>query len=216
MTVQEIYERYRILPSLQLHQLRVAAVGKLVCENSMLELDTESVVLAGLFHDMGNIIKSDLTLFPEFVEPEGIGHWQLVKEDFLAHYGSDEHEATAQIVREIGLPEQVCTLIDHIGFSKMEWIRDEASHEQQAAEYGDLRVAPHGIVSLTARLEESKRRYASKHSTIPRTEETYERLATAAHDIERMLFADSAIAPDDITEESAQALFAQFRDQTVA
>ena len=70
--VQEIYDAYRIMPSLQLHQLRVGAAGKLIAEHFSDSLDERSVVLACLFHDMGNIIKSDLVTFPDFVEPGGV------------------------------------------------------------------------------------------------------------------------------------------------
>lgn len=216
MTVQEIYERYRIMPALQLHQLRVAAVGKLIGDNALFDVDTQSVVLAGLFHDMANIIKSELTVFPEFTEPEGIGHWQRVKDEMIAKYGKDEHRAAAAIANEIGLPDQVRTLIDHIGFSKMEWIRDHASLEQKIAEYADLRISPHGVVSMRARLEESKLRYTHKHPDLPRSEETYERLFAAAVDIELQIFQQTAIGPDDVTEAAAAPLFADFRALPVA
>ena len=41
------------MPGLQLHQLRVAAVGKLICEHLKKPVRTKDVVVACLFHDMG-------------------------------------------------------------------------------------------------------------------------------------------------------------------
>jgi 5'-deoxynucleotidase YfbR-like HD superfamily hydrolase len=55
--------------NLQLHQLRVAAVGQIICESIPDFDETEEVVTTCLLHDMGNIIKFDLNYFPEFLEP---------------------------------------------------------------------------------------------------------------------------------------------------
>ena len=76
---REVYSEYKIMPTLQLHQLRVAAVARLVCDHLTHPINTRDVILACLFHDMGNIIKSNLNHFPEFCEPEGTAYWEKVK-----------------------------------------------------------------------------------------------------------------------------------------
>ena len=71
MTILEIYEKYKIMPQLRTHMLRVAAVGKIVCDavNEKVKqnrgefVNTKNVVTACLLHDMGNIIKFDLNYF---------------------------------------------------------------------------------------------------------------------------------------------------------
>ena len=80
-TPREIYAEFKIMPNLQLHQLRVAAVGKLISEHFTVPVNVRDVVLACLFHDMGNILKFDLTQFPEFREPQGILYWEEVKKE---------------------------------------------------------------------------------------------------------------------------------------
>jgi len=210
-TAQDIYEVYRIMPSLRLHQLRVAAVGKTLCDNLTRDVDTRAVVLACLFHDMGNIIKSDLSLFPEFCEPEGIAHWEMVKREFLETYGNDEHKATYAIARAIGLPEPAIRLMDDFGFSKLELVRDGGSLEKKIAKYADLRTGPHGVVSMASRLAEGKQRFSSKHPDTPRDEQEWERLTAAAYDMERQIFAEATIAPEDITEQSIQPLIEELR-----
>jgi hypothetical protein len=215
-TAQEIYDAYRIMPSLQLHQLRVAAVGKTICEDLTREVDTHAVVLACLFHDMGNIIKSDLETFPDFLEPEGKAHWQLVKDDFLARYGKDENMATAVIAEEIDLPVGVCALMGGVGFSKLERTRDGASFEQKIVEYADLRVGPHGVLSMDARIGEASPRYQGKHPDMPRSSEEFERFVAAAHEVEQQVFGEATIAPDDITEQSVQPLLTELRNYVIA
>src|SRR3989344_7719535 len=100
-----------IMPSLQLHMFRVTSVAQIICEslgeNVILvsEAHPESgswtsqddaknnILSACLLHDMGNILKFNLDLFPEFLQPEGKEYWQKVKDSFEKKYGKDEHEA---------------------------------------------------------------------------------------------------------------------------
>ena len=214
-TVQNIYETYRIMPALQMHQLRVAAVAQTLCNNFTRDVDTHPVVLACLFHDMGNIIKSDLDTFPEFLEPEGKAHWAMVKTDFIKRYGNEQHTATLKVVREFGLTEQARALIDSVAFSKLLGTRDGDSYEQKIVEYSDCRVGPHGVLSLDGRLLEARNRYAARRSDIPRDAEAFETHIQAAHDIEQQIFAEATIAPDDITEQSVQPLIGELRGYEV-
>lgn len=212
---QDIYDAYRIMPSLQLHQLRVAAVAQTICESRTKDVDAESVVLAALFHDMGNIIKSDFSIFPDFVEPEGAAHWQLVKDDFVARYGTDSHAANVAIARENKLPERVVQLIDGITFSGMAGIYKGEDEELKILEYADMRVGPHGVLTVTARVEEGMGRYFSKHPRGNRSEEEWELLMGALFSIESHLFDGLLISPDDITEQSIRPRFEALRTHSV-
>ncbi len=55
----QIYSQYKIMPTLQQHQLRVAGVAKQICDSISEPIDKEVVVDVCLVHDMGNIIKFD-------------------------------------------------------------------------------------------------------------------------------------------------------------
>src|ERR1700749_4363638 len=96
-TPKKIYEEYKIMSNLQLHQLRVASVAKLICGHFNEPINTRAVLLACLFHDMGNILKSNLTTFPEFLEPQGREYWENVKADFVSRYGTNAHEGNVAI-----------------------------------------------------------------------------------------------------------------------
>ncbi|MFW5703170.1 MAG: HD domain-containing protein, partial [Candidatus Dojkabacteria bacterium] len=118
MTIQQAYVKFQIMPSLQLHQLRVGAVAKLILEHSPGKLERGEIITACLLHDMGNIIKFDLDLLPQFLLPEGKAYWQGVKTDFIKKYGSDEHEATVKIAKELDVSDKTLVLMSNIGFSK--------------------------------------------------------------------------------------------------
>ena len=82
-TLNDIYKEYKIMPSLAMHQMRVAAVAKFISNSLLKPFDANNVIEAALFHDMGNVIKADLSLFPEFLEPKGYEYWKNVKREFI-------------------------------------------------------------------------------------------------------------------------------------
>jgi hypothetical protein len=218
-TAQEIYDAYRIMPTLRLHQLRVAAVGKMITDHFSGLLDAPSVILACLFHDMGNIIKFDFDFSPllQLTEPEGVEYWRTVQEEWIAKYGSDEHAASNWIAKEIGLPEPVRTLIDETRFSRLEAARDSAPFESKIVKYSDLRAGPFGVVPLADRLEEGRSRYAKRKGyDTPEGREQYGKSVEAAQEVERQIFARCSIRPENITEEAAAPIIEELRKYPLA
>ena len=85
-TITDIYTEYRIPPALQLHQFRVTGVALQIIGSIDVAVDADSIIVACLLHDMGNIIKFNLDYFPEFLEPEGLEYWQYVQNEFIEKY----------------------------------------------------------------------------------------------------------------------------------
>src|SRR3989344_4469655 len=217
-TVRELYTKWRIMPSLQLHQLRVAAVVKLIADNFTEPVNKEEVILACLFHDMGNIIKSDLTYFPEFTKPEGVEHWEKIKSEFIQKYGTNHHKANIMIAKDIGLPSKSVTLIDSIGFSQIAYVVEDQSNERKIMQYADIRVGPHGVLSLNERLAEGRKRYNAtrKARTYYESDDEFMRLERAAEELEKQIATLSRIAPEDITDAAVAPLIEELRNYPVA
>ncbi|OGG64077.1 hypothetical protein A3C18_01435 [Candidatus Kaiserbacteria bacterium RIFCSPHIGHO2_02_FULL_54_11b] len=212
-TPREIYAAYTIMPSLQMHQLRVAAVGKLICEHFNKPVNKKDVVLACLFHDMGNILKFELSLFPEFTEPEGVEYWESIKADYREKYGEDEHTATQTIMSEVGLPEDVINLMEGVGFSKVDHVSAGDSFEQKVVQYSDLRVGPHHILSLNERIDEGRKRYLGSGRSVGAPDSSrFEVLVKAAREIEKQIFANTSIKPEDINDAAVAPLIEELRD----
>lgn len=209
-TPLDIYEEYRIMPGLQLHQLRVAAVGQFVCDALNAPVDTRSVVLACLFHDMGNIIKSDFTQLPDLIEEKGASYWEGVKAEFVSKYGTSAHAANVLIAKEIPLPENVAALIDGIGFGNIDGTLKGESYEQKICQYADTRVGPYGILSQEQRLSEAYARSQSRGKSYY-TQEGYAHLSAIAHALEAQLFEKSNIQPGDITDSSAEGIIEELK-----
>jgi len=208
-TISEIYSEYKIMPNLQEHMLRVTAVASMVCDNMDVSVKKEEIITACLLHDMGNIIKSKFEFMPEFFEPEGREYWEKVKKDFINKYTDDEEEANRKIARELGMSPRVIFLISQDSFSLLCKHRDSDDIDVKIMHYADTRVAPYGIVSFDARLEEAKRRY--KLATKAEEEER-EKLAICGREMEKQIFSKCKIKPEDINDQSAAPIISKLRD----
>ncbi len=210
-TVREIYSAYRIMPSLGLHQLRVAAVAKTICDNFPEPLDKREILVACLLHDMGNIIKFDLNYFPEHLKPEGLEYWQKVKDEYVEKYGRSEHHATQTIAREAGISERAFLYLCAVGYQNLEHALRDASFEKKICAYADMRVNPYGVCSIEERISEGRNRYAGRKDK----EMSPERLQTlddALRELERQIFGKMKIKPEDISEEGSKNIIAELED----
>lgn len=212
-TVQQIYTDYKIMSGLQMHQLRVAAVAKVIADSFDGPLDKQSIIFACLFHDMGNIIKSDLGYFPEFLEPQGKEYWQRVKDEYIKKYGEKEHIATEIIAREIGLSAQVLRNIEHVGFSHATENEAGDSFEYKICNYSDMRVNPHGVVSMQERIADGKKRYGDKNHAI--TGGRFESLVQSLKNIEQQIFSKCGITPAEITNERIKSSIEELKNLTI-
>lgn len=213
-TPSSIYSKYKIMPNLREHQLRVASVAKMICDSISTPIDSGGVVVSCLFHDMGNIIKFDLNYFPDFLEPEGFEYWQKVKDEFIEKYGNEEHIATEKICREIGLSDTELGYLDAIGFSRIKRILESDSLEKKICLYSDQRVGPYGVISLDERLVDGRKRYEGRKDKAIVSEQ-FEELAQALKELESQIFSFSKIKPESISDEKIEPNISIFADMEV-
>ena len=208
-TVQEVYDQYKIMPSLQLHQLRVGAVAKIITESFDGPLDKDAVVVACVFHDMGNIIKSDLERFPDFLEPEGLEYWEGVKKEFVKKYGVDDHAATEKIAEELGLAPGVMFCLTNIGVSKATETERGDSFERKVCNYADMRVGPYGVLLLAERIADLRKRYAAKQHVI--ATDAFEECVRSLVSMKRQIFSKARITPEQINDEEIKNIIEELR-----
>ncbi|QQS43327.1 HD domain-containing protein [Candidatus Roizmanbacteria bacterium] len=220
MTIQEVYQRYRITPALQLHQYRVAAIASYLSDNiKAVNKQKKEIVMACLLHDMGNIIKFNMELFPEFFEPEGVEYWQQVKDDFIDKYGTDEHIATIEIAKEVlgDMPERerILDLIDAIGFSNAKRNAESSDYGWKIAAYSDMRVEPQGVTTLESRLRDGNKRFKLNKPGISR-HDFFVEMSEYLHRIQAQLFEKLSFTPQSITEDTVRPIIAEIRTFEVA
>jgi 5'-deoxynucleotidase YfbR-like HD superfamily hydrolase len=208
--ILDIYSQYKIMPTLQKHQLRVAAAAKQICDAIVGPIDKEGVVDVCLAHDMGNIIKFDLTYFPDFVQPEGLEYWQVVKDEYIQKYGSEEHVATEMICKEIGLSDIQTEYLEAIGFSRVKKALASDSLEKKICCYADQRVGPRGVLTVQERLIEGRKRYEGRKDKAMVSEQ-FEELAEALQKLEQEIFSHTSITPSDISDQSIAPIIKSFK-----
>ena len=210
--ISDIYSKYKIMPTLQAHQFRVAAVAKQLCDSISLPLNTEAVVKVCLLHDMGNILKFDLSYFPDFLQPEGLEYWQQVKDEYTQKYGKDEHLATDMICKELGFSDIEMQFLDAVGYSNIKKTLASDSLEGKICLYSDLRVGPYGVLSLDDRIADARKRYQNrKDHAVGR--EQLEEFDAGLRQIEKILFGYSSMLPSDINDASIEPIVAALKSQ---
>lgn len=188
------------MPNLQMHQFRVATVAFQICDSLNIKVDKESILKTCLLHDMGNIIKFRLDYFPEWNNPEGIEYWQKVQNDYINKYGNNEHHATVEIARELGVSDYVLDLINSVDPSLSEVNNLDLNFDKKICLYADNRVTPHGIVSRAERSLEAKKRYENHPHAFE--EDAHHFFNKNMEDIEKQIFSHTKIKPEDINDES--------------
>ncbi len=186
------------MPQLQLHQYRVAAVANMICDNFEGQIDKKAVISAALLHDMGNIVKFNLPLYPEYLAPKGLDYWENVKKKFIDKYGSDEHVVTQKIVKEINVSEKVRKIIHSYGYSKNIENSEHNDFEIKIAVYGDFRVAIYGVASLEDRIEDAYKRLRARGADMSQSKVLHKH----ARVIEDQIFDKCSITAGDITDDS--------------
>lgn len=163
MLIRDVYQHYQIPPNLQTHMLQVAAVGVWICEHwqDKAQIDEEVVRQTLLLHDMGNILKFDWEVWKNLLgtEADRLEHWQQVQAKFKSKYGPDEHVATREIAKELEVSQRILESLSAMGYSKLEACVSGSDYIAKICTYSDLRVAPHGLVSVRERLEDGAKRY---------------------------------------------------------
>lgn len=209
-TISEIYEEYRLMKTLQLHMLRVASVASVICDSFDEPIDKEKIVKVCLLHDMGNIIKFQLDYFPELTKPEGLEYWQNVQREFIEKYGDDEHNATMQIMRELGVSEELIQLADQNHFHLLCEHAKGNDMFVKIMHYADMRVGPFGVLSYEERMDEAKKRYANHKDKFK--EEGRLKLVECGREVERQIFAHCSIKSEDVNDESIKEAMERLKE----
>lgn len=209
MQILEIYKKYKIAPHLQEHQLRVAAVAWKICESLTIEVDTDTIVITCLLHDLGNILKSKED---PFVPVEQRDYWSHVYDETKEKFGDNPDTATINMIKDLN-PKDLKKIMKH-----MEWIGahnfleihpdDFGALQYIIPVYSDARVAPHGLVSIEERLEEAKNRRKF-------IEDKSEEIEDVLELIERVIFVKSWLTPKDLDDLSIMPYLEKFKDYDV-
>lgn len=206
MKIANIYTKYKIPPVLQQHMYRVASVASLICDNWIGEIDKDVVVQTALIHDMGNIVKFNMSFMPEAFEPEGVAYWTGVKEEVIEKYGSEEHEVTQKIIEEMKTPERIVEVVRALGFAKAKESFETKDFRVKICLYSDQRVMPLGVASLEKRMEEGYKRFLGRKNWPQSEIDKFSVLAGYLRKIEAQIFEQCKIKPEEINDKAIEPI----------
>jgi hypothetical protein len=201
--IMEIYRRFNVPPNLPSHLFRAAAVGDMIADHwKGPKLSREDLRAYLLLHDFGNIVKYDFShkelLTPEM--QENIDYWKTAQQEARQKYGSDDHEATTAMARELGVPERVMALLEQDDFRNLEAVAAGNDWEQKIGKYSDYRGGPLRVVLLADRIADLRKRYAGK--IIITHDPNLEKINNAMILIEKQVISNTTLKPEDINEQS--------------
>jgi putative nucleotidyltransferase with HDIG domain len=201
MKVKEIYEKYKIPPNLQTHQLRVAAIAKIITDAWIGEsIDKKAVIEAALFHDMGNLIKFNFDRVMLLEDPDNVEFWRKAQEELIEKYGKDEHHATLEMCKEIGLPQTTFETIENMSWRNIDEIIAEDKWELGILTYTDMRIGPFGVLSVKERIENLVKRSS-------KDEQYYETYLKNGENLENELSKRVSIDLSSITDQNLEENF---------
>jgi hypothetical protein len=106
--------------------------------------------------------------------------------------------------------------MDCIGFGKLSQNIADPRFERKIAEYGDMRVSPHGVVSVRERQQESRARYGEHMRARGSDPDAYfDMLAAGGEELERQIFAHCDIRPEDLTDASIASVLERLRETII-
>lgn len=211
--ISSIYKNYHIPANLQRHMKHVAAVAELMCENSKEKVDKDSIVASCLIHDLGNIVKMNFITnetigLMDKEDQENIPLYLIKQKEVIEKYGKTDLEANISIGKELGVSEKVIRLIEHRALNIINGKFSSNNIEDMIASYSDMRVDPHGVVSLTERMEEYRKRYLIE-GDIERMERSkiFMKLILV---LEKELFLKMKITPEQVNSKTTEVYYKKY------
>lgn len=209
MKIEEIYKKFKINPALEKHQKLVAAITLKICDSLSRKVDTKNIVTAALLHDLGNIVKGDVS---NFVPAEDLDYWLEVQNETKGQYGDNATEATVKMIKDLNLREEekVLEYLSWVGGSNLTHrdMDDFKDLEHVILPYADGKVGPSGIVSIEERMEEANKRSKFKNHDP-------ERVRAAINRMEITIFTFSWMTKDEITEKTVEPYLKRVEDWEV-
>jgi hypothetical protein len=169
MTTKDVYALLRTPKNLQQHMLTVSGLIYEIREHWIgSDINWNDLIIAGLLHDLGNVIKFDLDKFPALLGDElpRIEHWRDEQKRLIEKYGGDDHVATGKMLDELGIKPEIKVTIQAKSFGNIRSTAALKNWLPKILQYCDLRASPDRIMTLDERVGDIKERY-DKYASRP-------------------------------------------------
>ncbi|MFC1655252.1 HD domain-containing protein [Patescibacteria group bacterium] len=195
--IQKLYELYRTPEHIREHCSKVALVGGKIAKSISekgIEIDVDSVIHAGLLHDILRVVDIDGDHYKELCKKapkQDVLVWNALKKQF----NNLEHPyAIYRMLMSWG-EEKIASIVRKHQFEAI--ISPEElpfTLEEKIMTYADKRVLHAKIVSLKGRFEDGAKRYQEGTEA--------KRIYDKYFELEKELFALLPFAPESISEDT--------------
>lgn len=156
MNIHQIYKQYAIPINLREHMYRTAAVGSVIADSLTAKpVSADNIIQTLLLHDMGNILKFDLSNASLLSDQDKarVNELERIQQDFTNKYGKTPDEATIAILEELFVTQEIVSLVKQAHWSKSPKLLNTYHWNAKIAIYADMRVGPFGVMSLSDRFD---------------------------------------------------------------
>lgn len=194
----EIFKEYMVPQNLQEHMLKVAALAEIITGNwKGPTIDKDSIVQACIYHDIAKPMTFDLAKQAQFgMSPEGITNLEKLQNRLKAQYGTDEHQATVQICKEVNLSPTAVKLVNNLEWSYIPRLLEENDIESLIPIYCDMRIGPKSLLTVKERHEELQKRESVNN---------FEERLKNGMELEKLVAENVSIDPNSITDDQINA-----------
>lgn len=164
--ISQIYQTFNIPKNLAMHMLWVTSIGALTIENwSGPVIDRDRVISALLLHDIGNLIKFELSSSQakKLYSKQELKKLVVFQKQMIGFYGDNADIANILILQELQVNKQIIQLLENHSFDYLPTLLDSENWNEKIVFYADLRVAPWGIVSVAQRVKNLRERYCHRN-----------------------------------------------------
>ncbi len=167
----KIYQQYGVPPNLAKHMITVAALGEIIFSHwTGVKIDQKRLVTILLLHDIGNLVKFELdsessnemlqNSLPSLSQlKKPFEYWLKKQKQMIDKYTKNADLANLTIIKELGFSSDITDLMNDHSFESLENHLELPRWEKKLIFYCDLRVTPHGLASINARIQDLRERY---------------------------------------------------------
>ncbi len=158
-------------------------------------VDWDFVEKSALLHDIGNIVKFKFDLNSELMgeEAANIEYWRGVQKEIIGKYGADDHLASGNMLKEIGVKGELWNVIQNKSFGNVVEVSKGDDWYAKILLYADMRVMPFGVATLEERMEDVRARMP-QYTSRP----DFEDMLNATREIEQQIVSNLDLSVDKI------------------
>jgi hypothetical protein len=193
---------------------RVTAIGLYIADHLQadIKVDKDIITKVNLLHDMGNIVKFDFNLYAVMgMSAVDVPYWTNVQKEYIEKYGRNEDIATDAILQELNVEHEVVRILGQHALEKAKYALENDNWGIKIIRISDSRISPQGVVTLSDRWSDIRRRYTNKDHRLSNPDEVTQR-EQMEHAIEKQIQSKCTIDLQKISDADIEPYIGRLKE----